>query len=279
MLKHFKQLLPIYILVYGSCMKTTYNIYEMALLMRMITHPLNNHDCITCITGARGMGKSVLGMRLTGLLTPNYFTHETMDYNNIYQPSDLSKKMDECPDNTAFLVDEAINVLFKRDFAKKKQKTNIKIFNTHRDKRLIILLLVPNFFDIDSSVRNSLIIKFWIHVYSRGKAWIFTHENNPATDDPWCRSNIFYNHLRGRIYKAQNYIGNLQFPNVKDEHYKIYQKIKKDKRLDDDEDNEPKLTNNMIVKWLANRNPKLSKAEIGRRLDIKATHVSTALND
>lgn len=257
-------------------MKTDYNTYELSLILKMITHRENKHDAIVVISGSRGMGKSVLGMNLMRILNgESYFTEEAMRRLNIYQPGDLTETLDKCPDNSSLLVDEAINVLFKRDFAKKSQKVNIKIFNTHRDKRLIVFLLVPNFFDIDSSVRNSLIIKFWIHVHSRGKAWIFTHENNPATDDPWCRSNIFYWHLKGQIYRSHNFIGNLQFKNIKDPIYKIYQEIKKEKRLEDEFDNKPTVTLKDAVKLIYERNPGVSSSEVARILKTNQSTIST----
>lgn len=261
-------------------MKTRYNIKEFALICRMLTHPANDNDCIVAVSGSRGVGKSVLTAKIMRqLLGQKFYTKESFEYYCIYQPDELSNKLETCLPNECFMIDEGINVLFKRDFAKKTQKVNIKIFNTHRDKRLIVFILIPNFWDLDSSVRNSLIFKFWIHCYSRGDAWIFTHDHNPGTTDPFSRDHIFRMYSRNMIWKARNFVGNIRWSDMDRDVYDIYKNIKKEKRLklDSEEETEWNPTLKELAIAINKQNPDLTQTQIATFLNCHINTVNKAL--
>lgn len=106
------------------------------------------------------------------------------------------------------------------------------MFNTYRDKYYLFFLLIPNFADIDFAVRNSLIIKFWIHCVKRGKAIVMCSIDNPVAKDAWNMKQLYLNFERGNIMKIKNLFCILQWKDVSPRIYRQYQKIKARKRAE-----------------------------------------------
>jgi len=248
----------------------TLNVKRFARIVRSVQD--SHNDCIIAITGFRGVGKSVL-MRQIGkeLKLCDY----DMNKYHIYSRKELVDNLEKLEKKDILCVDEAINTIFKREFQKKNQIQIIKMFNTYRDKFFTVFLLVPLFWDLDSSVRNSMMIKFWIFCYKKGRAVIFTHNHNPATTDPFNRDSIHYAWARKRIRTSRNYFNDLRWSNLKPEEYDLYAEIKARKRKEsyNQEDDTAGITKADTVRSLMFHNPNLTASEITKITGFNRSYV------
>lgn len=252
---------------------TTMGVQKLAEVIKRTQD--NENDVPIAVSGARGIGKSTFVLQLNKqILGEDYFTYEGFDKHNIYGRQELITKLDNFPAKSVLDVDEAINTLFKREFQQNKQNIIIKMLNTYRDKCFLLELLIPHFWDLDSSVRNSMIIKFWIHIYKRGHGIIFTPEDNPFTIDPWNQKLNYMLWKKGQIYNSPNYISNITWPDIDINIKTIYKKIKAQKRKSfDNEDKEPELTKKDIILAIKSINKSSREREIASVLGTDKSYV------
>lgn len=236
----------------------------------------NDNDIIIVISGARGLGKSTLMSQISKELNNEY---KFEDY--IYNKGEFIKALSEGKPEDTIHVDEAISTLFKREFQHKNQNAIVKLLNMHRDKRYVIFLLLPHFWDLDSAVRNTLIVKWWIHVYKRGDALIFTHDDNPGTWDPWNRKGIYEAWSHGKPYVVPNYVANIRWSNLKPEIMNSYKEVKTEKRKKyaDDSSRGRELTKKEVVLAIRNWNPNVIQEALARVIGSHRTYVTEIFNE
>lgn len=193
----------------------------------------NEFDAVMAVTGFTGMGKSVLGITVGKKADGKEFSFER---NLVYKRSELSEKIKRsAPEGSYVHVDEAINVLFKRDFAQGDQRELIKLMNMCRDRHLILFFFLPDFFSLDKEIINTGRIRYWIHIYQRGRAYIFQPNANPFAGDKW--DTKLNEKLWGKkIYKSRNFVGELIWHDLSDEEYAEYEAVKRKKKEDAERD-------------------------------------------
>lgn len=135
------------------------------------------------------------------------------------------------PEKSAFLPDELITMFFGRNWHDKDQIQGVQRLNMCRDRHLFVAGAAPNFWDLDSSVRN--VFRFYAYIPVRGVAWIFERENNPFTKDYW---NVTENMKMYRKYKnpysCPNFLCEIHFPDWDPEEKKEYLRIRNTKRVE-----------------------------------------------
>jgi len=140
-------------------------------------------DYIIAVSGPAGVGKSTL-MQLLAPYLDKKFSYE---HTNLYSQKKFTKALKQYPEKSFINVDEAINALFKRDFAKGGQKELLKALDIVRHRNLCLAFLIPYIWDLDSKVLNSNRLKIWIYIDKRGVGYIFKPDRNPFNPDPWNR--------------------------------------------------------------------------------------------
>ena len=236
----------------------------------------SKNDFIIVISGFRGVGKSTLEMQITGNLTgQSYFTEEGFRKHNIYSRKELDKKLEELPDKSVLCIDEGINLLFKREFQNKDQNVIIKKFNTYRDKCFVIFLLIPNFWDLDSSIRNSTMVKWWIHCTGYGQGIIYQVEDNEWNPDPWNQKNNFIATRKGvKRYSLPNYVANIIWDELPEDTYGVYKTVKSEKRrLAYEKADAQKLSKKDIVKQILLTNPEASATVLASMLNTPDRYI------
>jgi len=106
-------------------------------------------DHFICIIGGEGTGKSTLAFQICALLDPNF------------GPKNLCYTVDEFlwwlehgkPGQTVWL-DEGVLFLFSRDALSAGNKNMVKLITLMRQRRLIVVICIPRFKDIESKVRT-----------------------------------------------------------------------------------------------------------------------------
>lgn len=231
----------------------------------------SDQDFNIAITGARGTGKSTLMIqfikKIMGVDTYDFYNH------HVYSRAEFEDYLKNKPDNYVIGVDEAVGSMFKREWQDKNQIELMKILNMYRDKGHITFLLIPHFFDLDSVLRNSHIIKWWIYVYGMGEAVVYKADNNPFTNDVWNLKENWKLWEKAKLHKSKNYLFNIVWGELEQREYKEYKRVKAVKRkqalrVETKEITKPKLTMKQVVEYITNRNPDAKGTQIGKILGI-----------
>lgn len=169
---------------------------------------LNKFDCLLCIEGNRGLGKSTFAYKLLQkvnryfriiyretrneemknwykfnplmqLKKPNQYRHV------IYTQKDVINFYDKW--HVSAIADEMINVAFNRDFFGEEQKNLVKMINMNRDHGNLLIACVPQFQNLDNQIKN--LCKIRITVARRGLAVIQTPNRTIYNKDRWDSAN------------------------------------------------------------------------------------------
>ncbi len=121
-------------------------------------------DGVLLIDGKERSGKSTLGMICGWYLSNGILTEK----NFARGLSDIAAKITELPDKSVLIVDEGSMIFSSRDSSVNAQKKLMKILDVVGQKRLIFIICLPCFFDLNKTiaVRRSL---FLCHVYPDDK--------------------------------------------------------------------------------------------------------------
>ena len=122
------------------------------------------YDCVIIISGGERTGKSTLGKMIAWFLSDGEVT-----INNFARGrEDAKKKLKEIKDKGIFFFDETSLGLSAKDHARKETKELLKIFDVMGQKRLISILVLPDFLDLHKqlAVRRS---RFLLQVYTDDK--------------------------------------------------------------------------------------------------------------
>jgi hypothetical protein len=200
----------------------------------------NKKDAPIIISGYPGEGKSVLAREIGKAFDRRY----NDDRNCIYKRAEFLEKIERFPPS-AFIIDEAINLLYKRDWNSGGQKELIKVMNICRSKRHLNIFVQPQFSDMDKDIRNSR-IRLWIFVITRGIAVVMKPERSlGGSDDVWnlVENNKIvkqyinkYGQILGTIEslsRTKNFLTFLRWEDIPKEEYDAYEEIKDRKKYED----------------------------------------------
>jgi hypothetical protein len=203
----------------------------------------NKKDCVISITGATGEGKSVLAVHIA----KEYDRKFDYDRNLIYSREELKEKIESFKPS-AFIIDEAINVVYKREWNKGSQKDLIKLLNICRSKGHLLIFVQPSFTDMDKDVRNER-IRLWIYVKKRGIGVVFRpirniygsidpfklEENNKIVKKYIDKMGELLGTLEGS-YRTDNFLNFIRWDNLDKEEYQRYEYVKDNKKYANDEE-------------------------------------------
>lgn len=221
----------------------------------------SDRDTIIVISGLRGEGKSTASIQI-GMQRGNF----DFERNIIYNRKEAITKIKSVEKKSTLVIDEAINVLYRRDFAKGEQKELIKLMNMCRDRNLCLIFNIPTVWNLDRDIIQTM-VRLWIHIDERGTGFCFTPDASPFATDKWHRlinERIFKDWEKEKSFlsKSVNFDGTLRFKDLNDENKKKYLKIKEEKRLNAekedlvDEDNLKRIKLKGLytgIQWLRER--------------------------
>lgn len=142
----------------------------------------DENDIVMAYSGAEGSGKSTLAIKHGFDLDSKF----SVDENVLVNPDveKLQNKILNGPMHSCYVVDEAIRILYKRDFSSHANKFLVKLFSISRKCKKIISLCIPDFNDLDPYYRKHR-VKLWWYVPMRGKAIVFAPSPSPFCREPW----------------------------------------------------------------------------------------------
>lgn len=214
----------------------------------------SDRDVVIGTAGMTGEGKSVFDI----LVSKEYakqmkqeFTFDRMTWSR----KELMKWIDGEGENkegqleeySYVMPDELIAMFFGRSWYEDQQKESIRVFNTCRDRHLMVIGAVPNFWGLDGGFRER--VRFYVFIPERGKAWVFQQEVNPFVKDPW---NVIDNTKRFRKkknpYTCPNFVTEILYPDLSKEEKEEYKSIRAEKRSMINEDSKERVEKYGLVK-------------------------------
>ena len=219
-------------------------------------------DFVLIITGYPGEGKSVLAVQMA----KSYDKRFTYERNLIYSRKELIEKVENYPPS-AFIIDESINILYKREWNKGTQKNLIKLLNICRSKKHMLIFVQPNFEDLDKDVRMSR-LRVWIDVITRGVGVMYKPiKSLGGGKDPWNlddndriiryyikKHGFVEGYLEGSI-RTENFQNFIRWEDLSQREYDLYEDVKDNKKYS--EDDETVYTEKEVEKVVKNKATKI----------------------
>lgn len=126
-----------------------------------------DYDHFMVISGLEGMGKSTCAIQLASILDDNWNLSKLL-----YEPSTFVDKIENSVPGDVLVLDEGNLFLFSRESMSSDNRFMVKLFALMRQKNIIVIINVPNFFTLDSYVRDHR-TNTLIYVHRRGQFRVF----------------------------------------------------------------------------------------------------------
>lgn len=132
---------------------------RMDVFIKSVQKAINDHwDYVVVIDGREGSGKSSLALHMKALYDGRY----NLDH-VLFDAQDLLDEMQHAPKRSCIVLDEAIVSLYKRDSLKEFQTLLVKAFAIVRARELFFILVLPNYFDLDTALRTRANHRLYVH--------------------------------------------------------------------------------------------------------------------
>lgn len=125
-----------------------------------------NYDEITIVCGYEGSGKSVLASQIATAVSPT-FKKERVGYD----PEDLPTAFKDVKKGETVWLDEGALFLFSRNSTRRENKVIIQLLSIVRQMNLHLIICVPNFFIVDTYLRDHR-VKNLIYIHKNRKEFI-----------------------------------------------------------------------------------------------------------
>ena len=133
---------------------------------------LNNYgDHFTVICGKEGRGKSTLLTQMCAVISTDLFHSKHI----CYKMKQFTGGLKECQKGDSFQLDEGNLFLFSREAMSGDNKAAVKLFSVIRMKNLHIGICVPNFYTLDTYIRDHRVDTL-IRISDRGKYTAYVGE-------------------------------------------------------------------------------------------------------
>lgn len=188
-------------------------------------------------TGMPGEGKSCFTSQLAEAVSKVTKVPFSYDGNMTYQRKELKQWIDgdkkgkgRMPERSSILADELISMFFKRNWYDSEQIDGIELLNKCRDRHHLIVGNIPNFWDLDSAIYP--LVTFWVHVFERGRAWVFQQDRSPFATDKWHRlANEKLFRKKHNPYSCKNFVCEILFDDWSPQDKREYYAVRNIKRL------------------------------------------------
>ncbi len=188
-------------------------------------------DFVCIICGSVGGGKSTIAFSTIAPYLDKNFTES----NIVFSAEEFIKRANELPDESSIIVDESFNDMNNRSTAKNSYLKLVNFMTLIRQKRMKIILILPDFFDLSKYMaisRSNLLVVTYSDkkTYERGKFLLFDSDKKKQL---YIKGRKFLNYsVVGASFRGKFQLN----PNLIDE--KTYIKRKRDHLMSQDEKNE-----------------------------------------
>lgn len=124
------------------------------------------------IDGGVGEGKTTLAVICAMIIAKKLGEEFSIDEQVRQGGSDFLKGMDWCVENNkrVIIYDEAGDFNTRASLTYFNQQMN-RVFETYRALGIIVIMCLPSFSDLDTSLMKKKIVRFLVHCYARNSKW------------------------------------------------------------------------------------------------------------
>lgn len=141
---------------------------------------MDDRDRHLGISGPEGEGKSVMAWDLAQTVDSDFDVEEQ----TIFSINEVKGKLRRLKKYKALILDEGLEIFYKRNWNSKEQKKAIKTISTIRQRNLFLIYCAPRFSDLDEQLRNWR-IRLWVRMTSRGRGLVYSYDKRKLVGDPW----------------------------------------------------------------------------------------------
>jgi hypothetical protein len=200
----------------------------------------DGYDVGAVITGPKRYGKSTLSYWTGGIVDKRFDILRNFVFKPYTKP--IKERIWGLEEKSVIIIDEGIKALYRQNWYENVQKSLFETLNTTGVKHQMVIVCIPNFYDLRTSFTKTL-VDYWIHIPQRGFGIIMGKSPVPFKVDPWnMKQNLKMFEeatkkltvselandmgLQLDIYeKIPNYLGYVKFPPMPPEEERIYKEI------------------------------------------------------
>lgn len=207
------------------------NIKEFAKLVSDVCK--SDRWALIGVSGEQGEGKSCFSDKLTRNVSEINNRHFDYSTNMTYQRKALKEMIDgknRLKEYSAVLADELVSMFFSRNWFDSEQIDGIELLNKCRDRHLAVVGNIPVLWHLDIAFLP--LVRFWIHIHERGRAWAFEKSRNPFAKDKWYQKEnekLFNKHKHP--YHCKGFLCEIHFNDWSKEEKREYYKARNTMRV------------------------------------------------
>jgi len=248
----------------------------------------SDREAIICVDGFKGEGKSVLMAKLAVATAKIVRTPFSFSGNMTWLRDELRQWIDpgeqQKPEMSCLIADEIVSMFFGREWFDSDQVDAVKLLNMCRDRHLLLLGAVPNFWELDKAFRTQ--VRYWIHVERRGIGWMFMQSKNAGAKDKWCQREIekLWDKT-GSAVKARNFVCRVVWDDWTESQRDKYLKIRNTKRLGvENQRKKPErvrqvLAQRDILVRALKEQTKISETRIAEMINVDQSRIHRIINN
>ena len=147
------------------------------------SHVRGNNDVIICVDGREGLGKTKMGVFKFAMDLDTHFNWRTQVLLRP-TPETLEKTIFAVPKYSVVLVDEAMDILYKRRSGTSENIGIVQLFARVRKFNRIVILILPDFNDLDLFFRKRR-VQVRAKIITRGLGYFAIARDFEGMPDPW----------------------------------------------------------------------------------------------
>jgi hypothetical protein len=147
------------------------------------SHVRVNNDVIICVDGREGLGKTKMGVFKFAMDLDTHFNWRTQVLLRP-TPETLEKTIFAVPKYSVVLVDEAMDILYKRRSGTSENIGIVQLFARVRKFNRIVILILPDFNDLDLFFRKRR-VQVRAKIITRGLGYFAIARDFEGMPDPW----------------------------------------------------------------------------------------------
>lgn len=157
---------------------------------RAFLDPTFKADAFLTLSGREGTGKTSLAIQILRSLEKDFSLRRQLIPNPTYQK--VIRKVVELEKGAGIIIDELDKILNKKDWNTRGSRFLLKVFRMMRKKRKLLIGCMPNFWELNSDLRNSRVL-LRVHIvyfekegkFGRGLGFVHEPFYTDSDSDPW----------------------------------------------------------------------------------------------
>lgn len=139
-----------------------------------------DRDKHLCISGEEGDGKSTAAWHFAYRVDKGF----DIEKQTVFSIDEFEEKACGLEKYKALILDEGLEIFYKRNWMNKEQKKAITKLSTIRQQNLFFIYCAPRFSDLDEQLRNWR-VRHWYRITKRSYGIVYKYDKQKLVGDAW----------------------------------------------------------------------------------------------